>query len=144
MTIPLPSLAERRDDIPLLVHSFLRRANEKNSRSTYLTPAAVQALLELPWPGNVRELENFIQRLVILALADEIGVEEVRQAHQNNGYRLQQADVPVVSLKDAERDQIVKVLKDTDGNRSLAARRLGIERKTLYVKAKRLGIDLKL
>ncbi len=144
VTIPLPALADRRDDIPLLVQSFLQRANEKNGRSTYLTPAAVQALLELPWPGNVRELENFIQRLVILALADEIGLEEVRQAHQNNGSILQQADTPAISLKDAERDQIVKVLKDTDGNRSLAARRLGIERKTLYVKAKRLGIDLKL
>ncbi len=144
VTIPLPSLAERRDDIPLLAQSFLQRSNERNGRSTYFTPAAVQALLELPWPGNVRELENFIQRLVILALTDEIGLEEVRQAHQNNGYLLQQADVPVVSLKDAERDQIVKVLKETDGNRSLAARRLGIERKTLYVKAKRLGIDLKL
>jgi DNA-binding NtrC family response regulator len=144
VTIPLPSLAERREDIPLLAQSFLQRANEKSGRSTYLTPAAVQALVELSWPGNVRELENFIQRLVILALTEEIGLDEVRHAHQNNGYLLQRTDVPVVSLKDAERDQILKVLKETDGNRSLAARRLGIERKTLYVKAKRLGIDLNL
>ncbi len=144
VTIPVPSLAERREDIPLLAQSFLQRANEKSGRSTYLTPAAVQALVELSWPGNVRELENFIQRLVILALTEEIGLDEVRNAHQNNGYLLQRTDVPVVSLKDAERDQILKVLKETDGNRSLAARRLGIERKTLYVKAKRLGIDLNL
>ena len=85
-----------------------------------------------------------MQRLVIFALTEEIGVEDVRQAHLHAGSLLQQNDITAVSLKEVERDQIVRVLKETSGNRSLAARRLGIERKTLYVKAKRLGIDLKL
>lgn len=144
VNISLPSLVDRREDIPLLAQYFLQKANENNARNAFLTTGAMQALADLPWPGNVRELENFMQRLVIFALTEEIGVEEVRQAHLHAGSLLQRGESTAVSLKEVERDQIMRVLKETGGNRSLAARRLGIERKTLYVKAKRLGIDLNL
>ncbi len=144
VNISLPPLSDRRDDIPLLAQHFLQKANAGNSRNTFLTSAALQALVDLPWPGNVRELENFMQRLVIFAVTEEISVDDVRIAHLHAGSVLQQPEISGVSLKEVEREQIVRVLNEASGNRSLAARRLGIERKTLYMKAKRLGIDLKL
>lgn len=144
VNISLTALVDRREDIPLLAQFFLEKANKSNGRSTFLTVSAVQALVNLSWPGNVRELENLMRRLVIFALTDEIGAEDVQEAHAHSGGVLQHGEPGAVSLKDVERDQIVRVLKEAGGNRSLAAKQLGIERKTLYMKAKRLGIDLKL
>ncbi len=142
VTIPVPSLADRREDIPLLAQHFLRNANERHRRNTFLTNQALQKIVESSWPGNVRELENFMERLVIFAITEEIGGGDVLQAHAQADDVVPNSDISAVSLKDVERDQIVRVLKETGGNRSLTARRLGIERKTLYMKAQRLGIDL--
>ena len=142
VTIPIPSLADRLDDIPLLAQQFLRKANERNLRNTFLTSDALQMLVAIPWPGNVRELENFVERLVIFSIADEIGEEDVQQAQRQVGTVGPCLDTAATSLKEVERDQIMKVLKETGGNRSLTAKRLGIERKTLYMKARRLGIEL--
>ncbi len=142
VTIPVPSLANRREDIPLLAQHFLRNANERHRRNTFLTNEALQKIVEASWPGNVRELENFMERLVIFAITEEIGNGDVQQAHAQADNVVPNPDT-AVSLKDVERDQIVRVLKETGGNRSLTAKRLGIERKTLYMKAQRLGIDLK-
>ncbi len=144
VTISLPPLADRREDIPLLAQFFLDKANRSNSRNTFLTPAALEELAGMPWPGNVRELDNFMQRLAIFSVTEQVDVEDVQEQYLQGGTLLQQLEAAPISLKDVEKDQIVRVLKDTGGNRSLAARQLGIERKTLYVKAKRLGIDLKL
>lgn len=142
VTIPIPSLAERPEDIPLLAQQFLRNANSRNKRNTFLTSGALQCLEESSWPGNVRELENFMERLVIFAISDEIGIGDVEQANSHLETPDGGAEPSPVSLKEVERDQIVKVLKEAGGNRSLTAKRLGIERKTLYMKARRLGIDL--
>jgi two-component system, NtrC family, response regulator HydG len=140
--ITLPSLADRREDIPLLAQYFLRKANESYKRKTFLTNEALQSLTESAWPGNVRELENFVNRLVIFAITDEIGAQDVERVRASAGNTIQVADPFLMTLKDVERDQIIRVLRETGGNRSLTAKRLGIERKTLYMKAKRLGIDL--
>ena len=142
VTIPTPSLAERPEDIPLLAQYFLRNANERNGRSTFLTAEAIRELSEFSWPGNVRELENFMERLVIFAISDEIGSADLKHARTHNNSSTLQSDMSSMSLKDVEREQILKVVKEAGGNRSLAAKRLGIERKTLYMKARRLGIDL--
>jgi len=143
--IDLPALEERRDDIPLLVRHFLRRFNEKNGLAVTIDPAAVQHLLQMQWPGNVRELENTVNRLAIFAPTGEITRADVEAETQ----RLPESeDTPVPAatapdrLLELERQHIVQILKQTGGNRSEAARRLGIERKTLYRKALRLGIDL--
>jgi DNA-binding NtrC family response regulator len=143
--IDLPSLEERRDDIPLLVRHFLRRLNEKDGLGVTIDPAAVQRLQQLRWPGNVRELENTVNRLAIFAPTGEITLADVEAEAQ----RLpESAPEPVVTaaapdrLLELERQHILQILKQTGGNRSEAARRLGIERKTLYRKALRLGIDL--
>jgi DNA-binding NtrC family response regulator len=142
--IDLPSLEERRDDIPLLVRHFLRRFNEKNSLSVTIDPAAVRLLQQMRWPGNVRELENSVNRLAIFAPTGEITLADVEAETQRIPEGEDSAATPAAPdrLMELERQHILQILKQTGGNRSEAARRLGIERKTLYRKALRLGIDL--
>jgi len=143
--IDLPSLEERRDDIPLLVRHFLRRFNDKNALSVSIDPAAVQLLQQMQWPGNVRELENTVNRLAIFAPTGEITLADVEAETQRVPERVPEpvaASAAPDRLLELERQHILQILKQTGGNRSEAARRLGIERKTLYRKALRLGIDL--
>jgi DNA-binding NtrC family response regulator len=143
--IDLPSLEERREDIPLLVRHFLRRFNEKDGLAVSIDPAAVRLLQQLQWPGNVRELENTVNRLAIFAPTGEITLADV-EAERERLPQGEEASVAVSAAPDRllelERQHILQILKQTGGNRSEAARRLGIERKTLYRKALRLGIDL--
>jgi DNA-binding NtrC family response regulator len=144
VTIQLPTLVERREDIPLLVHHFLKVANAKNKRDIRITSQAVQLLGSMSWPGNVRELENFIERLTIFCASGEIGVSDVER-ETSTRRKVSAAAAPGNSgttLQDMERQHILRVLKEMQGNKSRAARALGIERKTLYEKAKRMGIDL--
>jgi DNA-binding NtrC family response regulator len=142
--IAIPSLEERREDIPLLVRHFLQQFNAKNEREVSIEPEAVRRLQEMNWPGNVRELENTVNRLAIFAPTGQISradVEtEARRAQENR--HLETAATAPDRLVELEREHIVRILKLTRGNKSEAARRLGIERKTLYKKALRLGIDL--
>lgn len=142
VVINLPSLEERREDIPLLLQHFLRRSNLKNKREVRITNEAVRFLTNSTWPGNVRELENLVERLGIFCTSGEIGltdVENERRLVRPNGASGQ---IPATTLEDMERQHILRVLKESAGNKSKAARALGIERKTLYQKARRLGIDL--
>ena len=144
VTIHLPALNERREDIPLLVNQFLQRFNAQNQLNVDIEPAAVKHLQAMPWPGNVRELENTINRLAIFAPTGKITLAdieaEVQRAPEDSAAAA--AATPPDRLLELEREHIVRILKQTGGNRSEAARRLGIERKTLYKKALRLGIDL--
>ncbi len=142
VVINLPTLEERREDIPLLVQHFLKRAGRKNKRTISITDAAVKLLTSYSWPGNVRELENLVERLAIFCTSGEIGVADVereRQLIRTNGVP---EKTPPTTLEDMERQHILRVLQEHAGNKSKAARALGIERKTLYQKARRLGIDL--
>lgn len=146
--IKLPSLDERREDIPLLVQHFLKRSNLKNKRNVKITDEAVRVLSAASWPGNVRELENLVERLAIFCTSGEIGVADVenerRVVHGNgaaSGAAAAAAD-SAKTLEDMERQHIMRVLQENGGNKSRAARALGIERKTLYQKARRLGIDM--
>ncbi|GAC1670172.1 MAG: sigma-54-dependent response regulator transcription factor ZraR [Candidatus Acidiferrum sp.] len=146
VTIQLPSLEERAEDIPLLVQAFLQRFNLRNQRKVNISEEAVNLLASMSWPGNVRELENLIERLAIFADMDEISAREVEQERTR---RSEVSSVPENSkaslsgkLQDMERQEIIRVLRESGGNKSLAARKLGIERKTLYEKARRLAIDL--
>jgi DNA-binding NtrC family response regulator len=151
--IKLPGLEERREDIPLLVQHFLKRSNTKNKRTIRITDEAVKLLSQFHWPGNVRELENLVERLAIFCTSGEIGVRDVEQERNvavpnaNNGGANGHgaAAMPADAghtLEDMERQHIVRILQEHAGNKSRAARALGIERKTLYQKARRLGIDL--
>jgi DNA-binding NtrC family response regulator len=144
--IKLPSLEERREDIPLLVQHFLKRHNQKSKRNVKITDEAVRVLSAALWPGNVRELENLVERLAIFCTSGEIGaadVENERRVVPANGVSPSPAELNSArTLEDMERQHIVRVLQENAGNKSRAARALGIERKTLYQKARRLGIDL--
>jgi DNA-binding NtrC family response regulator len=143
--IDLPPLEERRDDIPLLVRHFLRRFNDKNGLAVSIDPAAVQLLQQMRWPGNVRELENTVNRLAIFAPTGVITLADVEAETQRTTEGediMASAQTTPDRLMELERQHILQILKQTGGNRSETARRLGIERKTLYRKALRLGIDL--
>jgi DNA-binding NtrC family response regulator len=146
VTIQLPSLEERPEDIPLLVQHFLERFNQRNARQVNISEEAVSLLASMSWPGNVRELENLIERLAIFAAMEGISCEEVER---DRARRSETTSTPENStstltgkLHEMERQEIVRVLRESGGNKSLAARKLGIERKTLYEKARRLAIDL--
>lgn len=143
--IAVPSLDERREDIPLLVRHFLQQFNHKNQRQVSIDADAVRQLQDMNWPGNVRELENTVNRLAIFAPTAQITradlEAELRRTQENRHPETANAAAPD-RLVELEREHIVRILKQTHGNKSEAARRLGIERKTLYKKAVRLGIDL--
>jgi len=136
--IAVPSLAERGEDIPLLARHFLQQFNRANLRQVRIRKEAVEELAKMEWPGNVRQLQNAIDRAAIFSTTDEITTHDLQAISATEPTVKSQTE----TLRDAEKQQILRVLKDTNGNRSLAARRLGIERKTLYKKARRLGIDL--
>jgi DNA-binding NtrC family response regulator len=142
--IAIPALEERREDIPLLIRHFLQQFNQKNEREVSIEPNAVRRLQEMSWPGNVRELENTVNRLAIFASTGQITRPDV-EAETRRAQESLHPEVPAAApdrLVELEREHIVRILKLTHGNKSEAARRLGIERKTLYKKALRLGIDL--
>src|SRR6516225_9512012 len=147
VTIQLPSLEERREDIPLLVRHFLGRFNQRNPSRVAIAEEAVQLLGSLPWPGNVRELENTVERLAIFCTSNAITAEDVeRLTARERAVSAAAAGgtqhALAATLLEMERQHILRALREAEGNKSLAARRLGIERKTLYKKARRLGIDL--
>ena len=142
VTIHLPSLEQRREDIPLLVRHFLKGFNERNARQVTLNEEATGLLTRMAWPGNVRELENLIERAAILSTTGEITAEDIERASGAGALSGAKVEEPATTLKEVERQQIMRALREAGGNRSLAARKLGIERKTLYKKARRLGIDL--
>jgi DNA-binding NtrC family response regulator len=143
--IAVPSLEERREDVPLLIAHFLQQFTLRNDRAVTIDPQAIEYLQGQSWPGNVRELENTINRLAIFARTDRISMLDVKAERErlvrNEPLRDSSAVAPD-RLLELERQHIIHILKATHGNKSEAARRLGIERKTLYKKAVRLGIDL--
>jgi DNA-binding NtrC family response regulator len=141
VVINLPGLEERREDIPLLVQHFLKRSNSKSKRNITITDSAVNLLMNASWPGNVRELENLVERLAIFCMSGEIGVADVERERQLVRASGVPDKTPPTTLEDMERQHILRVLQEHAGNKSKAARALGIERKTLYQKARRLGID---
>jgi DNA-binding NtrC family response regulator len=135
--IQLPPLRERRTDIPLLAHFFLDKYNERYELEAVLTASGVKRLEEQEWPGNVRQLQHLIERLVILAPGGRIDADAVSDALLDSAS--EDASLSE-TLKDTEREQILKVLDATGNNKSRAAKILGIERKTLYRKLERMGI----
>lgn len=134
--IVLPPLRQRRGDVPLLAHHFLKKYNERYGLEARLLPDGIRALEDYTWPGNVRQLQHIIERLVILAPGGRIDGDAVRQAIQATAPR----ERPDETLAAAEEEQIRRVLQATGGNKSRAARILGIERKTLYRKLERMGL----
>jgi DNA-binding NtrC family response regulator len=132
----LPPLVERRGDVPLLAHYFLKKYNERYSQQARLTESGLHVLENYSWPGNVRQLQHMMERLTILAPQGRIDEGAVREAIELTEPR----DAASDTLADTEADQIRRVLAATGGNKSRAAKILGIERKTLYRKLERMGL----
>lgn len=130
----LPELRERREDIPLLAQHFLLLHAKRNRKDVKgFTPQAMDALLHYDWPGNVRELENTVERAVVLLLGAHVTERELPATIRTA------PTAPIAdreNLEDMERDAILRVLHATGNNKSEAARRLGISRKTLHLKLK--------
>lgn len=131
--IVVPPLRERTGDVTLLTHYFLKKYNQRYDRQVRLSEPGLKALQDYTWPGNVRQLQHMLERLTILAPNDRIDEKSVQDAIRATEPREHGGE----TLADAEMDQIRKVLAATDGNKSRAARILGIERKTLYRKLER-------
>ncbi len=134
--LTVPPLCERASDIPLLVHYFLKRYNERYKLDTKLTDSGLKAMEEYSWPGNIRQLQHMMERLTILAPGGRIDDAAVRQSIDQMDSRDHASD----SLADTEAEQIRRVMAATNGNKSRAAKVLGIERKTLYRKLERMGL----
>ena len=166
VTICLPPLRERREDIPALVGHFLKLYSEENFRQPpRIEPAAMQALLDYSWPGNVRELQNYIERAVVLAPGDELTAdllpeavrggkprrigraadpetlasELVRQGIEAAGPDAENLHAAIVNR--VERELIAQVMAACEGVQIKAAERLGISRNTLHKKLKEYGLE---
>lgn len=138
----LPPLAARRDDIPLLVRHFLHKVSARIGRTVRdITPEALQLLTSYDYPGNIRELINLIERSVILADGELLEVyhlpDHLRAVRINV---IRELTSQILTLEEQERRHILEVIKHTDGNRTQAARILGIDRVSLWRKLKNYGI----
>ena len=143
VAVDLPPLRERRDDIPLLVKAFLDEFSRENGKQVReLTPEAMNMLLAYDWPGNVRELRNAVEQMVVLARAERLTVRDV-PPQVRGGADLTKISVvrTGMTVEEAERQLIVQALKETDGNRTKAAQKIGISRRTLHRKLKEYGLE---
>lgn len=168
ININVPPLRERKEDVPHLTKSFLRKFNRRQNKKVTLPPSTLEWIQNQAWPGNVRELENAIERAVTMSLTGTILPQEMKQyglppkdrssasipippallVPEPQRKPAQPAPVPVVedgeppSLDNMTRDHIVRVVKYTNGNKLRAAEILGVGRWSLYRMSQRLGIDL--
>jgi DNA-binding NtrC family response regulator len=145
VTLRLPPLRERRQDIPLLVDHFLRTLSVRHGRDPVAMDSEAQRrLLAYDWPGNIRELQNVLERAVLLAEQGVIGPEHlatsVRPAVAALAESASPASAALRPLEDVERDHVIRVLAATGGNREESSRILGISRRTLTRMIQRWGL----
>jgi two-component system response regulator HydG len=136
-------LSRRREDIPLIAQSFIRRnAVSSGKKILGLTPDALEALTQYPWPGNVRELRNAIEYAFVLCQSGGIGVQHLPHKIVNGPVDQQAAcELDPGCVKD--REQLIEVLREAGGNQSKAARMLGVSRVTVWKRMKKFGIDIR-
>ena len=142
--LEVPPLRSRQEDVPLLAQHFLEMFSEKNRKPVAgFTPRAMDAVLRYDWPGNVRELMNAVERGVVLARTEYLDVDDLRIPQMSgetlNFSRNVSAEI-AGPLEQVEKRAILNTLENTGGNKSEAARRLGITRKTLHHKLKKYGM----
>jgi DNA-binding NtrC family response regulator len=137
ISIPIPPLRERKDDIPLLVKAFIRRyCLVLNKEPVKIASSAMKLLMDYNWPGNVRELENVIERALVIGRGIEIVTEDLPFSRKGLG-----TEALPNSLKLMEKMHIKRILEETDWNISKAARVLEIDRQTLYNKIEKYHIE---
>lgn len=136
--LKLPPLRERREDIALLAQSFVKSFAQANGRKiSGISEEALAALQNYDWPGNIRELKNIIERMIVLSSSEELTIEQVPEDIRSGQGSHKTAPPSMFSganLSDVEKAAIQQALIDVKGNKSLAAKKLGISRRTLYRK----------
>ncbi|MCD0207067.1 sigma-54-dependent response regulator transcription factor ZraR [Klebsiella aerogenes] len=139
VTIDMPPLRQRREDIPQLAQHFLKRYAECNRKTVQgFTPQAMDLLIHYDWPGNIRELENAVERAVVLLTGDYISERELPLAIAGAPLPVTGNDEALIQpLVEVEKEVILSALEKTGGNKTEAARQLGITRKTLLAKLSR-------
>ena len=148
VTIAVPPLRERRDDLPMLVRAFLERYRAKHQRAVdAIEPEAYRRLLAYAWPGNVRELQHAIERAVLVTRGPMLTLEDLPEQLQHTAREggagpsaVAPSQVPAGSLEEIERASILKALETTRWNKQAAAALLGLRRPTLYSKMRKHGI----
>ncbi len=140
--IEMPSLRERMDDIPLLMHAFLREFNIENKKNIKgFDKASKAAMIKYNWPGNIRELKNAVESAVVMCTGDEIKMEDLPRALRSQGEE-KVITIPIgITMDEAEKIIIQENLAANKGNKSRTADILGIGRKTLHRKLEELNID---
>ena len=143
-----PPLRERASDIPMLALRFLREFAEENATPVNdFTAEALEAIIRYAWPGNVRELRTAVEHAVVLGRGDMIELAGLPQSVQSRGviHHEKQLNQPLVdkgvTLEEAEKQLIIRTLKECRGNRTTAARKIGISRRTLHRKLNRYGLE---
>ncbi len=134
VSITLPPLRERKEDIPLLANHFVQKFSEENHKNiSHISPEALQILIQYSWPGNVRELEHAIERAVILSVHPIILPEDL-PPKMFEETRSPEILIPgkLLPLRELEKRYVLKVLQETRGNKKRASEILGIDRATLY------------
>src|ERR1022692_3973794 len=149
ITVELPPLRQRKEDIPLLVEFFLKKYAEENGRpAPRITPEALRPLMAYSWPGNVRELENVIERAVVLSSGPEISMDLLPDSMMGRGSSLTLHDPPSDAslfeiVEDVERRVITDMLERCNWNQTEAAERFHVPLSTLNQKIRRLNIEIK-
>ena len=142
ISVHLPPLRERREDIMPLASAFLKRfAAQANHVINGFTQGAIERLTGFDWPGNVRQLQNEVQRAVLLNEGTEVDVSVLSVTNVKSG-TTEGSDTSFTLLEGVERNAIIQTLKETGGNKLETAKRLGIGRQTLYNKIKAYGIEV--
>ena len=136
--IRLPSLRERAGDVPLLAQTFLREFAQENGKAvTEFAPDALELLMKYAWPGNVRELRSAIERAVVLCRGEKIVARDLPESVRGIPNMTDPQRVLArndLTVTEAEKQLIIRALQETKGNRTLAAQRIGISRRTLHRK----------
>lgn len=143
--ITMPPLRTRMEDIPLLVNSFLKESAKENGKPfREFAPEAMTRILEYSWPGNVRELRAAVEHAVVMCSTARIGIRDLPPAVRNAGSvepeKNQLPDAGGLNLHQTERGLIFRALEETSGNRTAAAKKLGISRRTLHRRLKELNL----
>jgi len=144
VTLRVPPLRDRREDIPLLIDHFIKRANEEHGKHiTGITPEAVRRLAGYHWEGNVRQLQNVLSAMVVLAEGPTLDVNDIPDPIRGSTDLVPAGQIKLIgrTLEEIERMAIVETLKLTQGNRERAAKVLGIGARTLYRKLKEYGLN---
>jgi DNA-binding NtrC family response regulator len=143
VAIDIPPLRERKEDIPALAEFFLEKfARESGKQVSSLTPQALQQLVDFHWPGNVRELENTLERSVMLSTGTVLDASDIHLDNQPPRSAIETAPVlpPDVTLEQWEEEIIREALRRANGNKSQAARSLGLTRNALRYRLSKMGV----